>query len=210
MKLAASLFSIAGLTTCLLATTSAQAELYKSIGPNGQVTYSDTPPASGAVINKKSLATNSGGEAGELPYELAQAKKNSPVTLYTSSKCIPCDDGRKLLNSRGVPFSEKTVTSNNDIARLKEVSGEGQLPLLMIGRSKESGFEAGAWNAALSAAGYPQNNQLPKTYRNGQTSAAAPTATEEKANAAPANAPNNVNSGAPLPAAGNAPPGFRF
>ena len=206
MKLAAFLFSLAG----LLASTGAQAELYKSIGPDGKVTYSDTPPASGTVIDKKSLASSSDGSEGELPYELAQAKKDSPVTLDTSDKCIPCDDGRKLLNNRGIPFSEKTVASNNDIARLKEISGDSQLPLLLIGRSKQSGFEAGAWNAALSVAGYPQNNQLPKTYRNGQTTAAAPTATPAKASAATAGAPNNASSGTPLPAAGNAPPGFRF
>src|SRR5438445_7188128 len=167
MKLAAFLFSMAG----LLASTGAQAELYKSIGPNGKVTYSDTPPASGTVIDKKSLASNSDGDASALPYELAQAQKNSPVTLYTSDKCTPCDDGRQLLNNRGIPFSEKTVTSNNDIARLKEIGGDSQLPLLLIGRSKERGFEPGAWNAALSAAGYPQNNQLPKTYRNEQATA---------------------------------------
>jgi len=166
MKLAASMLSIAGLATCLLATTSVYAQLYKSIGPNGKITYSDTPPKSGTVIDKASLANYSDSDVSELPYELAQAKKDSPVTLYTSSKCIPCDDGRKLLNTRGVPFSEKTVSSNDDIARLKEVGGETQLPLLLIGRSKESGFEAGAWNAALSAAGYPPNNQLPKSYHN--------------------------------------------
>lgn len=206
MKLAAFLFSLAG----LLATTGVHAQLYKSIAPNGKVTYSDTPPASGTAIDKKSLASNSDGDASALPYELAQAKKDNPVTLYTSDKCIPCDDGRQLLNNRGIPFSEKTVTSNNDIARLKEISGDSQLPLLLVGRSKESGFEAGAWNAALSAAGYPQNNQLPKTYRNGQTTAAAPTAAPAKASAATADAPNNASSGTPLPAAGNAPPGFRF
>ncbi|MGS0740719.1 DUF4124 domain-containing protein, partial [Glaciimonas sp. GG7] len=118
MKLAASLLSIAGLVVCLLATPSGQAALYKSVGPNGQVTYSDIPPESGKIVEKKSLTTSNESDTSGLPYLLAQAKKNSPVTLYTSAVCIPCDDGRQLLNRRGIPFSEKTVNNNEDIARV--------------------------------------------------------------------------------------------
>lgn len=214
MKLVASLFSTAGLAVslvCLLTTPGAQAQLYKSIGPDGRVTYSDIPPASGKIVDSKSRSNNTDGDADTsgLPYELAQAKKNSPVILYTSNKCIPCDDGRKLLNNRGIPFREKTISTNSDIARLKEVAGESQLPFLQIGRSKESGFEAVAWNAALSLAGYPQNNQLPKTYRNGQSTAAAPPG---KASAAPDGAPaaSEHDTPAQRPATGTSAPGFRF
>ncbi|QRX83602.1 glutaredoxin family protein [Glaciimonas sp. PAMC28666] len=220
MKLVASLFSTAGLTVCLvglvglvslLTTAGAQAQLYKSIGPDGHVTYSDIPPASGKIVDSKSRSNNTDGDADTsgLSYELVQAQKNNPVTLYTSSKCIPCDDGRKLLRTRGIPFREKTITTNSDIARLKEVAGESQLPFLQIGRSKESGFEAVAWNAALSLAGYPQNNQLPKTYQNGQSTAAAPPG---KASAAPEGAPTASEQPTPTsrPATGTTTPGFRF
>ena len=212
MKLVASLFSTAGLAVFLLATSVAQAQLYKSIGADGRVTYSDTPPSSGKIVESKSLSNNSESDidTSGLPYELGQAKKNSPVTLYTSSKCIPCDDGRKLLRNRGIPFREKTISTNNDIARLKEVAGESQLPFMLIGRNKESGFEATSWNAALSAAGYPQNNQLPKTYQNGQTTPAAPPANASAASPAIDDAPDNSNQGRQAPAAGNTPPGFRF
>ena len=48
MKFAAPFFSLA----ILLLATSAQAQLYKSIGPDGKVTYSDTPPATGNVVQK--------------------------------------------------------------------------------------------------------------------------------------------------------------
>ncbi|MDY7546863.1 glutaredoxin family protein [Glaciimonas sp. Gout2] len=212
MKLVASLFSTAGLAVCLLATSVAQAQLYKSIGADGRVTYSDIPPNSGKIVDSKSLSKNSESDIdnSDLPYELAQAKKNSPVTLYTSSKCIPCDDGRKLLRNRGIPFREKTISTNNDIARLKEVAGESQLPFMVIGRNKESGFEATSWNAALSAAGYPQNNRLPKTYQNGQATAAAPTVNTSTASPAIDDSTDNSKQGTPRPATGNTPPGFRF
>ena len=36
-----------------------------------------------------------------------------PVTLYTSTNCAPCGAGRTLLASRGIPFSERTVATND-------------------------------------------------------------------------------------------------
>ena len=202
MKFAAPFFSLA----ILLLATSAQAQLYKSIGPDGKVTYSDTPPATGNVVQKKTGSI--GGDTDPLPYELAQAVKNSPVTLYSSDKCIPCDDGRKLLTGRGIPFTEKTIKSNEDIAALRKITSEDQLPVLTVGRDKQSGFDSGTWNTTLTSAGYPQSNRLPKGYRNAAPVAAAPSAKPaDKAATTPADTAAGTD--AP-PAAGNAPPGFRF
>src|SRR5438093_1245155 len=113
----------------LLCAASADAQLYKSIGPDGKVTYSDTPPPAAARVEKKSAAAGDSTDVN-LPYELAQAAKGNPVTLYTTAECAPCDDGRRLLNSRGIPFNEKTVSGNEDIARLRQAGGEPQLPFL--------------------------------------------------------------------------------
>jgi glutaredoxin len=197
----------------LMSAASAQAQLYKSTGPDGKVTYSDTPPAAGKVMPQKTGAGagDSSNSGDGLPYELALAVKNHPVTLYSSEKCIPCDDGRKMLNERGIPFSEKTVKSNEDIAALRKNTKEDQLPVLTVGGSKESGFSAAAWGTALTAAGYPESNRLPKTYRNAAPVAAAPGAASQNKSAAPAtNTSSSPNNGDALPAAGNAPPGFRF
>jgi hypothetical protein len=116
-----------------------------------------------------------------------------------------------MLNERGIPFSEKTVKSNEDIAALRKNTKEDQLPVLTVGGSKESGFSAAAWGTALTAAGYPESNRLPKTYRNAAPVAAAPGAASPNKSAAPAtNTSSSPNNGDALPAAGNAPPGFRF
>ncbi|WP_092398976.1 glutaredoxin family protein [Collimonas sp. OK412] len=185
----------------------AQAQLYKSTGPDGKVTYSDIPPAKGNVTQQKTGAGISDVNDG-MPYELAQAVKNSPVTLYSSEKCIPCDDGRKMLTERGIPFSEKTIKSNEDIAAFRKVTSESQLPLLTVGRNKESGFSPSAWGTALTTAGYPETSRLPKTYRNAAPVAAAPAAAAPGKSASPAAA--STGNGDTPPAAGNAPPGFRF
>ena len=195
----------------LLGTASAHAQLYKWVGPDGKVTYSDLPPPSSAKqVERKSLSAN-GSDTTGMPYELAQAVRNNPVVLYTTAKCTTCDSGRQLLAARGVPFSEKTVNSNDDIERLRKISGANQLPVIFVGRNKQTGFESGAWNTALTAAGYPETNQLPKSYQPSVESAApaAKVATEKQPtkNDAPDARPLDA---APPRATGNAPSGFRF
>lgn len=198
----------------LLCVGSANAQLYKWVGPDGKVTYSDAPPPSAATkVETKSLTTP-GINASDLPFEVAEAAKSHPVTLYTTKDCLPCDEGRKLLTTRGIPFIEKTVNSNDDIAQYKQAGGDGQLPLLTVGKFRERAFEAGAWNNVLTTAGYPETSKLPRSYRNPPAQAAAPAQPAEEKRA-PSNAgARNTGSRTPAtdlpPAIGNAPPGFRF
>ncbi|MGV3740982.1 MAG: glutaredoxin family protein, partial [Burkholderiaceae bacterium] len=85
------------------------------------------------------------------------------------------------------------------------------LPLLTIGRTKQEGFEHGAWNTALSAAGYPESNQLPKSYRYAKTESAAPSAKPVQAKHTGKDQPAEEARPDDLPPpVGNAPPGFRF
>jgi glutaredoxin len=194
----------------LFVITSAHAQLYKWVAPDGSVSYSDTPPPSTvAKVERKSYSN--GPSLSDLPYEVAQAARNSPVTFYSMPKCSGCDQGRKLLTERGIPFSEKTVNTNEDVERVQKVSGGSQMPVLLVGRSKQVGFDSSQWTSALTAAGYPTSNTLPKSYTNPPPEAAAPPAKTADA-AAPKKAAENQQNGIvqPPPPAGNAPPGFQF
>lgn len=198
----------------LLCAAGANAQLYKWTGPDGSINYSNVPPPASARVETKPLPGGQPGNAS-LPFELSEASKNHPVTLYTTQSCAACDEGRKLLAGRGIPFNEKTVNTNDDVARFRTVSSDGQLPLVFIGRSKQQGFDPSQWNSALTAAGYPQTSKLPKNYRQPPTEPMAPMA---KSSPTPAEARPPVNeaaagkpnAGVLPPAAGNAPPGFRF
>lgn len=189
---------------------SAQAELYKSIGPDGKVTYSDVPLPSAARIEKKPIAIPSTLTAN-LPYALAQAVGKHPVTLYTSAQCGPCEEGRQLLNKRGIPFQEKTVSTAADASKVKQATGsDGGLPVLAVGRTMQMGFESVAWNNALTSAGYPEQNRLPSTYRNPAAESAAPVAKPlSEAQATAVDRPEPVMPKAATPAS-SAPAGFRF
>ncbi|HEY0847641.1 MAG TPA: glutaredoxin family protein [Noviherbaspirillum sp.] len=197
----------------LLCAASAHAQLYKWVGPDGKVTYSDTPPPKTAKqVETKSLTTGSVNTA-DFPFELAEAVRNSPVTLYTTRDCAPCEEARQFLNGRGIPYKEKTVNTPEDINQFRQVSTEGQLPLLTVGRAKESGYEPGAWRNALTNAGYPESSKLPRSYRNPPAEAAAPApkpAAQETDTAKTGNAAGSPQVTDVPPPTGNAPPGFRF
>lgn len=147
----------------------AQAQtIYRIVGADGKVTFSDKPPVS--AEQGKIAATGVGAAAAAsstaLPFELRQAVSKFPVTLYTSADCAPCGEGRTLLTTRGVPFNERTISTNEDIAALQRLSGQASLPFLTIGGQKINGFANEEWNQYLDAAGYSKSSKLPPGYSN--------------------------------------------
>lgn len=155
------------LLVALTGLTQAQG-VYKIVGPDGKVTFSDKPPtgaqAAGSA-NVQSGAAGAGAGGADLPFELRQVSNRFPVTLYTSAQCAPCDSGRTLLKSRGIPFSEKTISTQEDNEALQRLSGEASLPFATIGGQKLKGYSDTEWTQYLDAAGYPKSPMLPKTYR---------------------------------------------
>ena len=190
--------------------TPAYAQVYKWTGPDGTVHYGDTPPPVSTAKNMpQAVQASPTSKSVSLPYELAEAVKKHPVTLYSSANCTPCETGRSLLMTRGVPFTEKTVRTSDDVAHVREVSGDSQLPVLMVGTRKQQGFVAEEWNATLTAAGYPTSNKLPKGYRNPPPEAAAPIPKKDPVAAQPASSDPAPATLSPAPA-GNTAPDSRF
>ena len=157
---------------CLFSLAVAQAQtVYRSVGADGKITFSDKPPdrtAQGKVpaSNATSPATPSAVTSASLPFELRQVTGKYPVTLYSAPDCSPCSAGRNLLTSRGIPFAERSVSSAEDIATLQRLSGESSLPFLTIGSQRLKGFSDAEWSQYLDAAGYPRKSALPAAWRN--------------------------------------------
>jgi glutaredoxin len=198
----------------LLCAGAANAQMYKWKDARGVTHYSDTPPPPGAAaatrpVELKSFTT---GGAVELPPELAAAVRDRPVTLYTTGQCAACDQARGMLQARGIPYSEKTVSSVDDHAALKRAGSSGQLPLLLIGRMRQIGFEQATWDALLSDAGYPEQRMLPANYSYPAPSPAAPASQPsetDRSRAAAKAAEEQAQREQRLPPV-NAPPDFQF
>ena len=189
------------LAASTLAGTAAQAQVYRIVGLDGKVTFSDRAPDTQLAPT----ATRGGGaptaDAG-LPYELRQVTTRYPVTLYTSNDCQPCNSARNLLIGRGVPFSERTITTSEDVEAFKRISGGTSLPFGTIGGQQLQGFSDAEWTQYLDLAGYPKQSQLPANYR--RPAATPLVAVVEKK--APAPAPEAAPRSDPAPAAPTATP----
>jgi hypothetical protein len=110
------------------------------------------------------------------------------------------------LLARGIPFTEKTVSSNADITRLKKLNGESSVPALSIGSQQLKGYSELDWNNYLDAAGYPKTNQLPPSYRRPAPTSLAPTEDEAlpvKQSLPASNSNNQPPTSAPIPVAPN-------
>ncbi|HEU4459334.1 MAG TPA: glutaredoxin family protein [Methylibium sp.] len=183
---------------------------YKVIDANGRVTYTDRPPVtSNDRIQPLRATGGAAAPASNLPFELRQTAERYPVTLYSGEGCEACLTGRAMLRQRGIPFVEKTVKTDADIAAFRTAESSTELPVLRIGSQQLKGYNDVEWASYLDAAGYPKQSALPPSYRPPEpVPLTEPKAVASQARpAAPAAAP------APAtlpPAFERAPEGIRF
>jgi glutaredoxin len=134
----------------------AQSNVYRWVDKSGKVHFSDTPPVEEAKsVSQKKLG---GGYVQEsaLPYATQVATKRNPVVFYSGPQCgAPCDRGRELLATRGIPFSERDVTTKEGAEALQKF-GTREVPVVTVGERSLKGYDDDAWHAALDGAGYPR------------------------------------------------------
>ncbi len=197
----------------MLAATAHAQQVYRIVGPDGKVTFSDKPPPAATAPARASNTaggTSAGSGGSALPFELRQIASRYPVTLYTSTACGPCGSARNMLNARGIPFTEKTVNTAADGQALQRISGDNALPFATIGGQQLKGYSDAEWTQFLNAAGYPATSALPSAYRPPAATplvavaapapAAAPAASQEAERPAPP----------PIQAAPSNPAGIKF
>ena len=201
----------------LLCLGSASAQVYKWVDANGKTHFSDRPPP--AEAKPSQIKPSSGAASGvSLPYALATAVRNYPVTLFTTNPCSGCDQGRTFLKARGIPFVEKTVLSDADVEKLKEAGGNGSMPFLTVGNAKSTGFQVDSWTSMLNVALYPVTKILPANYQypTAVSAAPAPVKMEPDQNAlrmaaqAQEEEKRRKQAAAAKPKSPTAPPGFQF
>ena len=192
----------------LLAASLPASALFKVVGPDGRVTYTDRPPSDTAArvttLGREDI--NAVPAPSALPLALRQTAERYPVTLYSTAECAACDAARQYLVRRGVPFAEKLIVNDDDTLALEQLLGTRSVPALSIGAQALRGFSTNEWSAYLDAAGYPRESVLPSAW---QASAPTPLAAR-----APVRAPAAIASvpAAARPAATpvQSAPGLRF
>lgn len=139
---------------------------------SGKTVYSDLPPQGVADYQQKKLGANVIDTSG-YPYEVQQAIKNFPVTLWANA-CGPiCDKARQLLSERGIPYADKDPGgSTEQLEAFKKLTGSNAVPVLQVGNKLLPNFTPESWNATLSSAGYPKT--MSKAIRAPSASTSAP------------------------------------
>lgn len=183
--------------------------LYKVVGPDGKVTYTDRAPTAQANTPVNTVSgTSSGGSGANLtgaPFEVRQAAQRFPVQLYTTSNCNPCSSARQYLNRRGVPFTEFTINSDAEQLAFQQQFKVDALPLVRVGSKNMTGFSEQEWRSYLDAAGYPTSSQLPSNYRQAEARPWRPAARPTTGASEPARTDSPATAPSVTP-----PPGIRF
>ncbi len=145
----------------IVALSPAWGQHYRWTDERGRIHFSDSPPPASAKNVHTLDAASAPAEAPADPYALQEARRNFPVTLYSAAGCEACDEARKVLNGRGVPFREVSVTTREEHEALQAAAGGAVVPTMVVGKRPIKGFDEASYQVALDTAGYPKKGVLP-------------------------------------------------
>ena len=143
--------------------------VYKSVGPDGKITYSDKAPATGSRLEKTLSFENL--PSSELPAsassyveqlrrmharDAAQAVAQAPkgVVLYGAAWCGYCKKAKAWLAGKGVAYRDVDVDTPDGMAAFAQVGGRG-IPVLVANGRSVRGFTAAAYEALLAPGHQP-------------------------------------------------------
>lgn len=136
-----------------LATGASAQALYKSVGPDGRVTYSDQPPVGGTtqqlqldrlpapVVAPPEPVVGGQVERGKEAMQAPARRGAGGVLLYTADWCGYCQKAKAWLGSKRIAYREIDI----DTPKGKEAfarAGGGGIPLLVAGERRLRGFSS--------------------------------------------------------------------
>ena len=146
--------------------TLAQAEtLYKVVGPDGKITYTDQLPADRKSTTAlqfadapttplpASVLKYQAGLQKSLANRLALSKSigGGTPTLFSASWCGYCKQAKAFMNARGIRFHEVDIDTPEGGRAYFEAGGARGVPLLIADGKRQSGFSAESYDGFFSA-----------------------------------------------------------
>ncbi len=149
----------------IIGVTASAETVYKVTGPDGEVTYSDRPPAGKSraeTFEFRNLPSTA------LPPEVvrfreqlersaqsrisaARAPRASEVQLFTARWCGYCTRAKTHLAASQVSYSEYDIESPDGMRAFIEAGGRGGVPLLVAGDRRIQGYSVAAYDRLTSA-----------------------------------------------------------
>ncbi len=135
--------------------------LYKVVGADGKITYTDQPPADrkSTTALRFADAPSTPLPASVLKYQaalqksmqsrLAEAKKidvGGSATLFSATWCGYCTQAKAYMRAKGIGYREVDIDTPDGGRAYFEAGGERGVPLLMADGRRIQGFSAGAYD----------------------------------------------------------------
>lgn len=125
----------------------ARAEIYKVVGADGKVSYTDKEPQS-EKAEKLKIQTYTGSPSVS---SLAGAVRR--VTLFSAQWCGSCRNAKAYMTSHNIAFEEWDI-DKSDYARAKmNEFGTKAIPVILVGNQKMVGFSPESFEAMRKKAG---------------------------------------------------------
>ncbi|MBR0566891.1 glutaredoxin family protein [Azoarcus sp. L1K30] len=144
------------------ATTTFADTMYKSIGPDGKVVYSDRPPVEGRIektITFENLPSSAlPKQAASYVEQLKRLRASAPVVasrestvLYSATWCGYCAKAKAYLAGKGISYEEIDIDTNEGKASFAQAGGGKGVPLLLARGQRVQGFSTAAYDKLFSS-----------------------------------------------------------
>ena len=150
--------SVMLLVLAVTASSSHAATLYKSVAPDGTISYTDQPPASGKVAKTFDFANL---PATPLPpssvtaREPSAAKANvagSEPKLFWAKWCPYCRQAEAYLTTNGIAFQKLDVDTAEGKQALAQLGGGKGIPVIVSKGQTVRGYSRQAYDALFAKA----------------------------------------------------------
>lgn len=139
-------------------------KVYKSVGPDGKVVYSQTPPAEGRLDKQMQfeqlpttplpdyvLKFRADMERNIALKQLPAADAPQKLTLFNARWCGYCRQAQGWLAAQGITYVSMDIDTPDGMAAfVRARAGKGGVPLLLGPGVRVQGYSAQAYQAALA------------------------------------------------------------
>ncbi len=139
--------------------------VFKAVGPDGEITYSDKPPADRARANALEFRNLPSSplpaqvlrfreqleKSAEGRISAARAPRAGDVALFTASWCGHCKRAKAHLAAAQINYVEYDIENVDGMRAFIGAGGSGGVPLLVAGDRRVQGYSSAAYEQLAAA-----------------------------------------------------------